>query len=73
MDFKFLGGIDGLGRGGETHAPGRKGNRKRSSRCDFFNQRRGQNYEGMFSLMQMGKTCGALAYHSRARLPSLAC
>jgi acetyl-CoA carboxylase carboxyl transferase subunit beta len=26
-------------------------------------------YEGMFSLMQMAKTCGALAYHSRARLP----
>ena len=26
-------------------------------------------YEGMFSLMQMGKTCAALAYHSRAALP----
>ena len=26
-------------------------------------------YEGMFSLMQMAKTCGALALHSRARLP----
>ena len=26
-------------------------------------------YEGMFSLMQMAKTCGALAYHSRKRLP----
>jgi acetyl-CoA carboxylase carboxyl transferase subunit beta len=26
-------------------------------------------YEGMFSLMQMAKTCGALAYHGRARLP----
>ena len=26
-------------------------------------------YEGMFSLMQMAKTCGALAYHARARLP----
>jgi acetyl-CoA carboxylase carboxyl transferase subunit beta len=25
--------------------------------------------EGMFSLMQMAKTCGALAYHSRAKLP----
>src|ERR1700722_7905713 len=25
--------------------------------------------EGMFSLMQMAKTCGALAYHARARLP----
>jgi acetyl-CoA carboxylase carboxyl transferase subunit beta len=23
----------------------------------------------MFSLMQMAKTCGALAYHARARLP----
>jgi len=26
-------------------------------------------YEGMFSLMQMAKTCGAVAYHARARLP----
>jgi acetyl-CoA carboxylase carboxyl transferase subunit beta len=26
-------------------------------------------YEGMFSLMQMAKTCGALAYHARAKLP----
>jgi acetyl-CoA carboxylase carboxyl transferase subunit beta len=25
----------------------------------------------MFSLMQMGKTCAALAYHARARLPYL--
>src|SRR5262245_24839214 len=28
-------------------------------------------YEGMFSLMQMAKTCGAAAYHARARLPYL--
>ncbi len=26
-------------------------------------------YEGMFSLMQMAKTCGALALHARAKLP----
>jgi acetyl-CoA carboxylase carboxyl transferase subunit beta len=26
-------------------------------------------YEGMFSLMQMAKTCGALSYHSRNKLP----
>jgi acetyl-CoA carboxylase carboxyl transferase subunit beta len=26
-------------------------------------------YEGMFSLMQMAKTCGALAYHARKGLP----
>ena len=26
-------------------------------------------YEGMFSLMQMAKTCAALAYHHKARLP----
>ena len=26
-------------------------------------------YEGMLSLMQMAKTCGALAYHAQARLP----
>jgi acetyl-CoA carboxylase carboxyl transferase subunit beta len=28
-------------------------------------------YEGMFSLMQMAKTCGALARHARSRLPYL--
>ncbi len=28
-------------------------------------------YEGMFSLMQMAKTSGALAYHARAKLPYL--
>jgi acetyl-CoA carboxylase carboxyl transferase subunit beta len=26
-------------------------------------------YEGMFSLMQMAKTCAALAYHAKARVP----
>src|SRR5512136_116024 len=26
-------------------------------------------YEGMFSLMQLAKTSGALAYHARSRLP----
>ena len=26
-------------------------------------------YEGMFSLMQMAKTCGALAYHGEKKLP----
>jgi len=28
-------------------------------------------YEGMFSLMQMAKTCGAVAYHAKASLPYL--
>ena len=28
-------------------------------------------YEGMFSLMQMAKTCGAVAYHAKACLPYL--
>ncbi len=28
-------------------------------------------YEGMFSLMQLAKTCGALAYHAKAKLPYL--
>ena len=26
-------------------------------------------YEGMYSLMQMSKTCAALAYHRKAKLP----
>jgi acetyl-CoA carboxylase carboxyl transferase subunit beta len=28
-------------------------------------------YEGIFSLMQMAKTCGALAYHAKQKLPYL--
>jgi len=28
-------------------------------------------YEGMFSLMQMAKTCAALGYHAKAKLPYL--
>src|SRR5436853_6088536 len=28
-------------------------------------------YEGMFSLNQMAKTCGALAYHAKQKLPYL--
>ena len=28
-------------------------------------------YEGMFSLMQMAKTCGALAYHAKQQFPFL--
>ena len=28
-------------------------------------------YEGMYSLMQMAKTCGALAYHAQRKLPYL--
>ena len=30
-------------------------------------------YEGMLSLMQMAKTCGALARHSDAKLPTSPC
>ena len=26
-------------------------------------------YEGMYSLMQMSKTCAALSYHNKAKLP----
>jgi len=69
MDFSFLGGSMGsvvgekLTRMMETAT-------ERSLPIIIISTSGGARmYEGMFSLMQMAKTCGALAYHARAKLP----
>ena len=69
MDFDFLGGSMGS-------VVGEKLTRMIESATDrglpvVIISRSGgaRMYEGMFSLMQMAKTCAALAYHARNRLP----
>jgi acetyl-CoA carboxylase carboxyl transferase subunit beta len=58
MDFSFLGGSMGSVVG------------EKLARVIIISTSGGARmYEGMFSLMQMAKTCAALAYHGQARLP----
>ena len=69
MDFKFLGGSMGSVVGEKLTRLVEKATEKRLPVLIFSTSGGARMYEGMFSLMQMGKTCAALAYHSRARLP----
>jgi len=69
MDFSFLGGSMGS-------VVGEKLTRLIESSTDrglpviiISTSGGARMYEGMFSLMQMAKTCGALAYHAKAKLP----
>ena len=69
MDFQFLGGSMGS-------VVGEKLTRLIETATDrgipliiISSSGGARMYEGMFSLMQMAKTCGALAYHARQRLP----
>ncbi|KAB2667745.1 MAG: acetyl-CoA carboxylase carboxyltransferase subunit beta [Verrucomicrobia bacterium] len=69
MDFGFLGGSMGS-------VVGEKLTRLIEAATDrglpvivFSTSGGARMYEGMFSLMQMAKTCGALAYHGRQHLP----
>ena len=69
MDFAFLGGSMGS-------VVGEKLTRLIEAATDrglpvmvFSASGGARMYEGMFSLMQMAKTCGALAYHGRQNLP----
>jgi acetyl-CoA carboxylase carboxyl transferase subunit beta len=69
MDFNFLGGSMGS-------VVGEKLTRLIESATDkglpviiISTSGGARMYEGMFSLMQMAKTCGALAYHARNKLP----
>jgi acetyl-CoA carboxylase carboxyl transferase subunit beta len=68
MDFSFLGGSMGS-------VVGEKLTRMIEAATDrglpviiISSSGGARMYEGMFSLMQMAKTCGALAYHARNRL-----
>jgi acetyl-CoA carboxylase carboxyl transferase subunit beta len=69
MDFKFLGGSMGSVVGEKLTRLIEKATEKGLPLIIVSTSGGARMYEGMFSLMQMAKTCGALAYHARARLP----
>ncbi|HXI51932.1 MAG TPA: acetyl-CoA carboxylase, carboxyltransferase subunit beta [Candidatus Saccharimonadales bacterium] len=69
MDFSFLGGSMGSVVG-EKLTRLIEGSTDRGLPVIIISTSGGARmYEGMFSLMQMAKTCAALAYHAKARLP----
>ena len=69
MDFTFLGGSMGSVVGEKLSRLIEKATEKRLPAIIISTSGGARMYEGMFSLMQMAKTCGALAYHAKARLP----
>jgi acetyl-CoA carboxylase carboxyl transferase subunit beta len=69
MDFKFLGGSMGSVVGEKLTRLIEAGTEKGLPVVIISTSGGARMYEGMFSLMQMAKTCAALAYHARARLP----
>ena len=69
MDFSFLGGSMGSVVGEKLPRLIESATAKALPIILISTSGGARMYEGMFSLMQMAKTCGALAYHARARLP----
>src|SRR5580698_4214442 len=69
MDFNFLGGSMGSVVGEKLTRLIEKSTEKNLPVIIISTSGGARMYEGMFSLMQMAKTCGALAYHGRAKLP----
>ena len=69
MDFSFLGGSMGSVVGEKLTRLIEKATEKGLPLIIVSTSGGARMYEGMFSLMQMAKTCGALAYHGEARLP----
>jgi acetyl-CoA carboxylase carboxyl transferase subunit beta len=69
MDFSFLGGSMGSVVGEKLTRLIEAGTQKNLPVIIISTSGGARMYEGMFSLMQMAKTCGALAYHAQARLP----
>ncbi|MCS1408335.1 MAG: Acetyl-coenzyme A carboxylase carboxyl transferase subunit beta [Verrucomicrobia subdivision 3 bacterium] len=68
MDFSFNGGSMGSVVGEKLTRLIERGTRERLPVIIFSSSGGARMYEGMFSLMQMAKTCGALAYHAKERL-----
>jgi len=68
MDFSFLGGSMGSVVGEKLTRLIEKSTEKCLPVIIISTSGGARMYEGMFSLMQMAKTCGALAYHARAKL-----
>ena len=71
MDFSFLGGSMGSVVGEKITRLIEKATEKELPLIIISTSGGARMYEGMFSLMQMAKTSGALAYHAKAGLPYL--
>jgi acetyl-CoA carboxylase carboxyl transferase subunit beta len=69
MDFAFLGGSMGSVVGEKLTRLIERATEKELPLIIISTSGGARMYEGMFSLMQMAKTCAALAYHAKARLP----
>jgi acetyl-CoA carboxylase carboxyl transferase subunit beta len=69
MDFSFLGGSMGSVVGEKLTRLIEIGTEKELPVIIVSTSGGARMYEGMFSLMQMAKTCAALAYHAKAKLP----
>jgi acetyl-CoA carboxylase carboxyl transferase subunit beta len=69
MDFSFLGGSMGSVVGEKLARLIERATEKALPLIIISTSGGARMYEGMFSLMQMAKTCAALAYHGKARLP----
>ena len=69
MDFSFLGGSMGSVVGEKLCRLIERSTEKGLPVIIISTSGGARMYEGMFSLMQMAKTCAALAYHAQAKLP----
>jgi acetyl-CoA carboxylase carboxyl transferase subunit beta len=69
MDFSFLGGSMGSVVGEKLTRMIEAATGRNLPVIIISTSGGARMYEGMFSLMQMAKTCGALAYHAKAKLP----
>jgi len=69
MDFAFIGGSMGSVVGEKLTRLIEAGTEKALPVIIISSSGGARMYEGMFSLMQMAKTCAALAYHAKSKLP----
>jgi len=69
MDFSFIGGSMGAVVGEKLTRLIEAGTDRGLPVIIISSSGGARMYEGMFSLMQMAKTCGALAYHAKNKLP----
>jgi len=69
MDFSFLGGSMGSVVGEKLTRLIEAATEKELPLVIISTSGGARMYEGMFSLMQMAKTCAALAYHNQRKLP----
>jgi len=69
MDFRFLGGSMGTVVGEKITRAIERATKEKTPVLIFSAAGGARMHEGLFSLMQMAKTSGALALHAQARLP----